>query len=152
MLSPLVWTSLSALAVLALLSVRRIPEGQAYTLRRLDGRIRLLQSGTHWVVPLVERVAHKISLTGSTLAFEDAASNGQRLRGAVYFQVLDPQRADAVIEQVDDLLRDRTCALLHQPALPDDLSERRAWLKQSLNRELRDQGLLVTRIELADAA
>jgi regulator of protease activity HflC (stomatin/prohibitin superfamily) len=152
MLSPFIWTFLGAAALLAVLSIRRIPVGQVYTLRRLGGRTRVLPSGMHVVVPLIERVAHKISLTGSSLAFEDAAGDGRRVSGAVYFQVLDPQRADAVIEQVDDLLRARTSELLHQPALPDNLAERRTWLKQTLNSELRERGLLVTRIDLAEAA
>jgi hypothetical protein len=66
--------------------------------------------------------------------------------------VLDPQRADNVIESVDAMLRERASDLLASSALPTDPMERRTWLKQSLNSEVRERGLLVTRIDLRNAA
>jgi regulator of protease activity HflC (stomatin/prohibitin superfamily) len=45
-------------AVMGALSIKRIPEGQVYTLRRLGKPAGILTAGTHVVVPLVERVAH----------------------------------------------------------------------------------------------
>lgn len=148
MLSPIIVAALCALALLVVASIRRIPEGHVYTLRRMGGHVRIVGSGTHLVVPLVERVAHKISLAGAAVAVEDLALAGQRYRGVVYFQVLDPERADVVIEDVEDVLRNAMHRWLAAPALPPAADARRAWLKQSLNTELRESGLLIARVDL----
>ena len=141
-----------SLAALAVASVRRIPEGQVYSLRRVGGQIRIVGAGTHFLLPLIERVSHKISLTGTALKLEGALSSGEGYRGALYFQVLDPARADVVIESVDQLLIERSQVLLSSAELPTETAERRRWLKQTLNSEVHERGLLVTRVELHAAA
>ena len=138
------------MALLVIASVRRIPEGQVYALRRMGGHVRLVGSGTHLVLPLVERVARKISLAGATVAVDDLARDGHKFRGVVYFQVLDPGRAEVVIEELDQLLRSAMHRQFAYPALPDAIEARRQWLKQSLNAELREQGLLIARVDLAE--
>ena len=148
MLSPTILAALCALALLVIASVRRIPEGHVYTFRRMDGHVRIVGSGTHLLVPLVERVAHKISLAGATVAVDDLQRAGQRYRAMVYFQVLDPQRADVVIGDVEGLLRVATRRLFDYAVLPDAADERRRWLKQWLNAELHEHGLLIARIDL----
>ncbi|HEY0179964.1 MAG TPA: hypothetical protein VGC30_10080 [Dokdonella sp.] len=148
MLSPLTVAALCALALLVLASIRRIPEGQAYTLRRVDGQTRVVGSGTHLVVPLVERIAHKISLAGASVPVDGLQRADQRYRGVVYFQVLDPVRADGVIDDVDDLLRAKTRQLFAAAEMPDAADARRSWLKQALNADLRERGLLVARVDL----
>jgi regulator of protease activity HflC (stomatin/prohibitin superfamily) len=147
MLSPIILAALCALALLVVASVRRIPEGHVYTYRRMGGHVRIVGSGTHLVVPLVERVAHKISLAGAAVPVEDLRLADQRYRGVVYFQVLDPSLADVVIEDVENLLRDATRRLFAAPALPETAEGRRSWLKQSLNAELRETGLLIARVD-----
>ena len=143
---------LSALAVLTVASVKRIPEGHAYTLRRIGGHMRTLSAGTHLVLPLVERVAHKIRLLGNVveISIQPASATAAMLRGRVYFQVLDAQRADAVIDSVADLLRQRIPELAGDNA-DEDYAARNLRLKAELNRDLRDRGLLITRVQLAAA-
>ena len=148
MLSPIILTALCALALLVVASVRRIPEGHVYTFRRMGGHVRVVGSGTHLVMPLVERVAHKISLAGAAVPVEDLRLADQRYRGVVYFQVLDPERADVVIEDVENLLRDSTRRLFDAAELPETAEARRGWLKQSLNAQLRESGLLIARVDL----
>lgn len=150
MLSPMIIVAVCILAAAAVASIRRIPEGQVVSLRRPGGHVRILGSGTHLVVPLVERVAHRISLAGNTLAF-DVRIDAQAWHGTVYYQVLDPERAEAVIDDVDSWLRSTSAERLADPALPDSTSERRLWLKRSLNSEAADRGLLVTRVDLSTA-
>src|SRR3954471_11568310 len=149
MLSPMILMALVAIATLVFASIRRIPEGQVYTLRRVGGHTRVMHSGTHFMVPLVERVAHKISLTGSNVSVEDLVAADRQYRGIVYFQVLDPVRADRVIDGIDGLLQERTRSLFADAALPESSDGRRQWLKQSLNSDVRDRGLLVTRVDIA---
>lgn len=148
----MIWISVLSLVALAGICVRRIPEGQVYSLRRFGGNTRFVGAGTHFVLPLIERVSHKMSLAGSRIDVRAALGSGEDCQASVYFQVLDPQRADHVIESVDTLLRERAADLLASDAIPSDPLERRLWLKQSLNTEVRDRGLLVTRIDLRSAA
>lgn len=141
-----------SIALLVIASVRRIPEGTVYSLRRIGGQTRIVGAGTRFLLPLVERVSHKISLTGSALEVAGAFGSGEAYQGSLYFQVLDPQRADRVIESIDSLLRERAEHLLASNATPADPGERRLWLKQNLNAEVSDRGLLVTRVDLRAAA
>ncbi|HET7922906.1 MAG TPA: SPFH domain-containing protein [Gammaproteobacteria bacterium] len=145
-------------ALVGLLSIKRIPEGQVYTLRRLGKPAGTLTAGTHLVVPLVERIAHKISITGYTLAVDERMDPESvatpTLRGRVWWQVLDPERADAVIDRADDLIRGRLREAVSRADGPadQDLRSRNQRIKQALNGTLRDRGVLVTRVELDLAA
>jgi hypothetical protein len=137
----LLLTLLSGLTIALLVCVRRIPEGQAYTLRRVDGHMRTVGAGVHVVLPLIERVAHKIRLLGNVVDIAAPAAGGD-LRGRVYFQVLDAKRADAVLDGIADLLRARV------PALATQGTGDATALKVELNRELNARGVLVTRVQL----
>jgi regulator of protease activity HflC (stomatin/prohibitin superfamily) len=145
-------------ALVGLLSIKRIPEGQVYTLRRLGKPAGTLTAGTHLVVPLIERIAHKISITGYTLAVDERldpeSAATATLRGRVWWQVLDPERADAVIDRADDLIRGRLREAVSraQDSADKDLRSRNQRIKQTLNGTLRDRGVLVTRVELDLAA
>ena len=146
---------LTLLLPLALIAsaVRHVPAGQVYSLYRRGKLVRLLQAGNHLVLPLVDRIAHKITLTGQTLRFEEPLTDAHDLRGTVYWQVLEPERADAVFEQVDQLIRRGAHEVLSAvPGTGDaDRLDLGARLKQSLNSALRERGMMVTRVEL-DAA
>ncbi len=146
-------------AVLVAACVKRIPEGQVYTLRRLGKPAGTLTPGMHVVVPLIERIAHKISISGYTLAIEervqvDGHPQPETLRGRVWWQVLDPERADAVIDRADEMIRTRVLGALPEVANTpsEDVRARNLRLKQALNGSLRDRGVLVTRVELDLAA
>jgi regulator of protease activity HflC (stomatin/prohibitin superfamily) len=140
-------------AALIACAVKVVPVGQVYSLYRRGKPVRLLASGMHLALPLLDRVAHKINLAGQTLRFEEPLADARDVRGTVYWQVLEPERADAVFEQVDQLIRRGAQeALRGEPA--SDAVDRRdlgARLKQSLNSALRERGMMVTRVEL-DAA
>ena len=149
---------LMLVAVVGLLSIKRIPEGQVYTLRRLGKPAGTLTAGTHLVVPLVERIAHKISITGYTLAVDERLEPGSAvaptMRGRVWWQVLDPERADSVIDRANDLIRGRLReAVSHaDEGAEQDFHSRNQRIKQTLNGILRERGVLVTRVELDLAA
>lgn len=150
--------SLTLAAVVIASSVKRIPEGQVYTLRRLGKPAGTLTAGTHVVLPLIERIAHKISITGYTLAVDervaDDAADAGTVRGRVWWQVLDPERADAVIDRADDMIRLQLRDAVQNAVAEDqrDLRSRNQRIKQTLNGRLRERGVLVTRVELDLAA
>ena len=134
-------------AVLLATAVRRVPAGQVYSLYRHGRLLRVLEAGTHLVLPLLDRVGHKINLAGQTLRFEEPLADAHDVRGTVYWQVLEPERADAVFEQVDQLIRRGAQeALRGEPGA--DRRDLGAKVKQSLNSSLRERGMMVTRVEL----
>lgn len=131
-------------------AIRRVPAGQVHSLYRRGRPRRLLQPGTHWVMPWLDRIGHRIDLGGQVLRFAEPQPDSRELRGTVYWQVLEPERADAVIEQAAQLIRTGALAALRgdpQAAAANryDLGKR---LKQALNGSLRESGMMVTRVEL----
>jgi hypothetical protein len=125
-------------------SIRRIPEGHAYTLRRYGGQMRTVGAGLHLVVPLIERVAHKIRLLNNVVEVQTPAVNGR-----VYFQVLDAARADGVIDAMSDMLRQRIPELAASTCTEEDLATRNLHLKAELNRDFSERGVLITRVQLS---
>ncbi|MGC1547833.1 MAG: SPFH domain-containing protein [Rhodanobacter sp.] len=140
---------LTLLAFIAM-AVKRVPLGQVYSLYRHGKPMRLLQPGTHMVLPLLDRVAHRIDLGGRVLHFQEPLASAHDVRGTVYWQVLEPERADAVIEQADQLIRRGALDALREEAeiANVDSREMSAHLKQTLNGTLRERGVMVTRVEL----
>lgn len=133
-------------------AVRRVPAGQVYSLYRGGKLVRVLSEGTHLILPWRERVAHKIDLAGQTLQLAEPLDEARELRGTVYWQVLEPERADAVIDQVSDLIRRGAQQALRGEA-HTDRRELGVCVKRSLNGTLRERGMMVTRVELElDAA
>ena len=72
------------------------------------------------------------------------------VRGPLFCQVREPERADAVIEQADQLIRRGALAALREQTAADEADRRDlgARLKQAMNQALRDRGVMVTRVEL----
>ncbi len=131
-------------------SVRRIPEGQVYTLRRIGGHMRTVGSGLHVVLPLVEKVIHKIRLLGNVVPVNVPTPRGDTLQGNIYVQVVDARRADEVIDAVPELLSRRVSDICVDGGEEND-SERNRRIKMQLNSELGERGLLITRVQLTQS-
>lgn len=145
--------------VLLALAVQRVPQGQAFTVHRFGEYRRTLSPGLHWIVPLVESVAHRMSLTGRAVHFPAVRLSREetalRVGGGLWYQVIDPAQADPRADHLDDFVLESTHAAL------DDLApwlcslegaEFNAAVKSAMNQRLRPHGLLVTRCELDRAA
>jgi hypothetical protein len=131
-------------------TIVRVPTGQVYSVQRHHGETRLLQAGLHWRVPGLDRITHRIDLSGQVLRFQESLASTCAVCGTVYWQVLEPERADAVLDEVEQLIR--RGALDTLKAEPEAmLGDRRGLgsrLKQRLNGALRERGMMVTRVEL----
>ncbi len=146
---------LAAGAVLVLLSLRRVPEGHAFTVYRFGHYRRTLDTGLHWILPLVEKVAHRVSLAGHALSVapQELLTGGvmNSVQGRVYYQVLDVERADPEVDHLDDVVLDALRAALRRDApgrTTVSPSELNATLKADLNGVLRSHGIVVTRCQL----
>lgn len=147
MLPPLIWM-LCIAAGLALIaaSIRRIPEGQVYALRRVGGHVRRVGPGTHFVWPLVERIARKINVAGTSLSVDGLERDGAPLHAMVFYQVLDADRAGHVLDDLPGALRAATRECVGSADFP--VAARAPWLKQALNARLRESGVFVARVDI----
>lgn len=144
--------TLTALALFAL-AVRRVPEGQAWTVHRFGRYSRTLQPGRHALWPLLDRIVHHVPLTGHHLELPASGLGDARASADLYFQILDPQRAGNDLDAVDELVRAHVDAALSRivdgqrlPS-PGDAGMADA-LKAEINRRLDDKGLRVVRCAL----
>jgi hypothetical protein len=138
-------------------ALKYVPAGHVYSVHRGKQPPRLLQPGLHWVVPGLDRVANRIDLGGQTLHFEDPGAGTPTLQGTVYWQVLEPERADPVMAEAEQLIRNSVLTALRNETMDEGGHGRLGRVldgrvKQQLNHELRPRGMMVTRVELATAA
>lgn len=142
-------TMITCLALLAG-AVKRVPEGRVHSVYRHGKLRRLLQPGVHVVFPGLDRMGHRIDLAGQVLRFQEPLPSEANLRGTVYWQVLEPERADAVIDQAEQLIRGGALdALKAEPeVVPENRRDLGGRLKQRLNAALRERGVMVTRVDL----
>lgn len=126
-------------AALALASLRRVPEDTVCTVHRGGRYVRTLKPGIRFTIPLVDKIAHRVRLVGHHVDLPGS-------RGEVYYQILEPELARDVLDDVDALVQreahERLAELVATPAEAEALDGR---LKQDLNRELGRLGLRVTR-------
>ena len=139
-----------AVVCLLLSVLRRVPAGHVQVVHRRGRPPRLLEPGVHLAWPGLDRPGHRIDLTGQILQFQDALADARGVRGRVYWQVLEPERADPVIEQAAQLIRSSALEALHGEPEPGPADQRAlgSRLKRALNGMLRERGLMVTRVEL----
>ncbi len=93
---------LIALAIVLLLAVflgvRTVPQGQVWTVERFGAFTRLLEPGLNLLLPLVERVRHKMNVQEIVLDIPEQAvitrdNAAVTVDGIMYYRVLDPAKA-----------------------------------------------------------
>jgi regulator of protease activity HflC (stomatin/prohibitin superfamily) len=147
-----------ATAGFLLFSIRKVPDGQAHTVYRLGSYRRTLPSGLHWIVPGLDKIAHRVSLTGRALRFAPVqmtpSLSALRVGGNLYYQVIEASLAQPHADHLDDFVLETAHAALDDlaPWLNElDRQEFNAALKNNMNQRLRIQGLLITRCQLERA-
>jgi regulator of protease activity HflC (stomatin/prohibitin superfamily) len=140
---------LAAPVALALLSLRYVPQGRAYTVHRFGRFVRSMGPGLHLVLPLVERIGHRVELIGHRVEL----SRQGLATAAVFYQILEPERAGASLDAVDEVVQHEADAILDEVAAnqPDPGVGLCDSLKAELNRRLGPRGLRVTRCKLQAA-
>jgi regulator of protease activity HflC (stomatin/prohibitin superfamily) len=132
------WLCLVPSVAFAAAGWRRVPPGCVATLHR-GGRYRqALGEGWHWLLPFVERLHAPVPLIGHALAVRTTSA-----QAALHFQILEPDRAGAALDQVDDLVGAQARDAMRQR--PDDAPDA---LKSELNRRVAALGLRVVRCSL----
>ncbi len=80
------------------LGVRTVPQGQVWTVERFGAFTRLLEPGLNLMLPLVERVGHKMNVQEIVLDIPEQAvitrdNAAVMVDGIMYYRVLDPVKA-----------------------------------------------------------
>lgn len=132
------------------LGVRRVPEGTACTVHRFGRYARTLTPGLRWTIPFVDHIAHRVRLMGHQVAVP-ADADTPAAGGAVFYQILEPERAGVALDSVDALVEREAGAGLSAVLARDaanDAEALAAQLKAELNQRLATLGLRVTRCKL----
>lgn len=151
----------AALLLATFASLRRVPEGQVFAVRRLGGSERVLTPGLRFLLPLADRVVRRVNLAGHSLRLERRLLACRDLRavsveGLAFFQFLDPVEAarrslkahEHIAAELSRALAELAGSESVEGLCARPASELAAALKQRINRALEGQGLMVTRLQL----
>ena len=144
------------------LSLRRVPQGQAWTVERFGRYTRTLAPGLGWVLPVAERIRDRHDLRERSVVVPPQEILTQdRIRvmvGAVCFcQIVDPARASYEVQDSDMALRELLAAAVRNQLSDFDLDAllgRRSRLGAALLEAIEESagawGLHLIRVELRD--
>jgi regulator of protease activity HflC (stomatin/prohibitin superfamily) len=139
-------------AGLAAASLRRVPEDMVCTVHRFGHYVRTLTPGLHFTLPLIDRIAHRVRLVGHQIDLPLQPLGGSAAGGAVYYQILEPERAGEALDDVDALVERLACAqlalLVRDAGGPTEIAALSSRLKADLNQNLAALGLHVTRCQM----
>ena len=151
------------LAVAALWStVKIVPQGMNYTVENFGRYTRSLQPGLHILIPVMERVGHRMNMKEQVLDIpsQDVITRDNamvRVNGVTFFQVLNAARAAYEVDQLEPSIVNLTMTnirtVMGSMDLDELLSNRdqiNAKLLQVLDQATEAWGIKVTRIEIKD--
>lgn len=155
MLPLLLISTLLALAIV-MVSVTRVPDGEAWLVYRLGRHTRTLLSGRHLVWPGLERVKRHVSLIGHHVEVPVHALGAADGCADLYYQIMDPVQAGNALESADEtILREAGDAI---DVVAAQLPKQSGWtaaaadaLKHEINRRVSRIGLRVIRCALHTA-
>ena len=155
--------ALAALALLAIyLAVRIVPQSEKHVVERF-GRLRaVLGPGINFVVPFVDRVAHKISILERQLptAEQDAITSDNvlvQVETSVFYRITEPEKTVYRIRDVDAAIATTVAGIVRSEIGKIELdqvqSNRNALIeqiRQAVRAMVDDWGIEVTRTEILD--
>ena len=105
------------LVVIATSGIRVIPQSRAYVVERLGAFHRTMQTGLHYVIPFVERVANNVSLKEIVKDFAPQPvitkdNVTMQIDTVVYFQITDPKLYSYGIENPVNAIENLTATTL----------------------------------------
>lgn len=144
------------------LGIRIVPQSQKFVVERF-GRLRsVLGPGINFIIPFLDRVAHKISILERQLpnAQQDAITRDNvlvQIDTSVFYRILEPEKTVYRIRDVDAAIATTVAGIVRAEIGKMDLDEVQSnrnqligQIKESVEQAVDDWGIEVTRAELLD--
>lgn len=169
-IKPMVLSSeLIALAIIALVallilssSIMIVPQTQNYLIERLGRYNRKLEAGMHLIMPLYERVAHRVNILERQLPSQKIPTitldNVQiEITLAILYRIVDAAKAMYRVQNIDKAIETIVIGTVRSVIGKTDLDgvqSNRAHIIEEISRELtaasEEWGILLTRVEIID--
>lgn len=154
---------LAALVIIAVWkAVRIVPQSEKHVVERF-GRLRaVLGPGINFVVPFLDRVAHKVSILERQLpnAEQDAITKDNvlvKVETSVFYRILEPEKTVYRIRDVDGAISTTVAGIVRAGIGEMDLDEVQSnrqqlidQIKENVAYAVEDWGIEVTRAEILD--
>lgn len=156
---------LAALVIIAVWkSVRIVPQSEKHVVERF-GRLRaVLGPGINFIVPFLDRVAHRISILERQLpsAEQDAITKDNvlvKVETSVFYRILQPEKTVYRIRDVDGAISTTVAGIVRAGIGEMDLDEVQSnrqqlidQIKEQVAYAVEDWGIEVTRAEILDVS
>ena len=158
-----VYLAIAAFIIICIfLGVRIVPQSEKFVVERF-GRLRqVLGPGINFVIPFLDRVAHKISILERQLptAHQDAITTDNvlvKVETSVFYRITEPEKTVYRIRDVDAAIATTVAGIVRSEIGNmelDHLQSNRAEVAQNIREQVRllvdDWGIEVTRAEILD--
>ena len=155
--------ALAAILILALfLAVRVVPQSEKYVVERF-GRLRaVLGPGLNFIMPFLDRVAHRISILERQLpsSRQDAITSDNvlvQVETSVFYRIVEPEKTVYRIRDVDGAIATTVAGIVRSEigmmeldAVQSNRGQLIARIRDSLADMVDDWGIEVTRVEILD--
>ncbi len=144
------------------LGVRIVPQSEKFVVERF-GRLRaVLGPGINFIIPFLDRVAHKVSVLERQLptAHQDAITTDNvlvKVETSVFYRITEPEKTVYRIRDVDAAIATTVAGIVRSEIGKmelDHLQSNRAEVAQNIREQVRllvdDWGIEVTRAEILD--
>lgn len=155
--------AVAALLILALfLAVRVVPQSEKFVVERF-GRLRaVLGPGLNFIMPFLDRVAHRISILERQLpsSRQDAITSDNvlvQVETSVFYRIVEPEKTVYRIRDVDGAIATTVAGIVRSEigmmeldAVQSNRGQLIARIRDSLADMVDDWGIEVTRVEILD--
>lgn len=150
------------LIVILFLSLKIVPQSKVYVIERFGKYTRTLSSGLSTIIPIFDKVAHKVDILERQLPkFQISVITKDNVEvgliSTVFFRVLDASKSVYRIKNIDSAVENTAISVIRSAAGKLELDELQS-SRESMNNEIRDRlgkaaeiwGVEVTRTEILD--
>ena len=144
------------------LGVRIVPQSEKHVVERFGRLSKVLGPGINFLVPFLDRVAHKVSVLERQLptAHQDAITTDNvlvKVETSVFYRITEPEKTVYRIRDVDAAIATTVAGIVRSEIGKmelDHLQSNRAEVAQNIREQVRllvdDWGIEVTRAEILD--
>lgn len=144
------------------LGIKVVPQSKEYVVERFGKYSKTMNAGLGFIIPYIERVAHKVSilerqLNEFTISVISKDNVEVKLETTVFFRIVDPSRSVYRIRDVESAINTAATSIVRSAAGRlelDELQSSRDSMNQEISLNLREAaevwGVDITRTEITD--